>query len=91
MKKPSPGNPRLQTKVTLGYIAILAATLALAILAGMDRAGRPDRRLTPTTGCFASIRPRPHSPHCLILAIDDATFNSLGGVARLPWHVGAGV
>jgi signal transduction histidine kinase len=73
LKKPSP------SKVTLGYVAILSATLALAILAGWtplavaidDYAYDWMFRLDP---------PAATSSHCVILAIDDATFNSMGGV-----------
>jgi signal transduction histidine kinase len=65
--------------VTWGYVAILGATLALAILAGWtalaaeidDYAYDWMFRLDP---------PAAASSHCLILAIDDATFNSMGGV-----------
>jgi len=80
LKKPSsPNNSRPQTKVTWGYVAILGATLALAILAGWtalaaeidDYAYDWMFRLDP---------PAAASSHCLILAIDDATFNSMGGV-----------
>ncbi len=74
MKKPSP------SKVTLGYVAIIGATLALAILAGWtalaaaidDYAYDWMYRLHP---------PAAVSPHCVILAIDDATFSAMGGVA----------
>jgi signal transduction histidine kinase len=74
LKKPSSPN-----KITLGYVAILGATLALAILAGWTAlAAQIDDyaydwmfRLNP---------PAASSPHCMILAIDDATFNSMGGV-----------
>ncbi len=65
--------------MTLGYVAILAATLAVAILLGWSAlAGQIDDygydwmfRLSPPTGGAA---------HSVILAIDDATFNSMGGV-----------
>ena len=73
MKKPSPN------KLTLGYVAILAATLALAILAGWtplaaqidDYAYDWMFRLDP---------PAPAPSHSVILAIDDDTFTSMGGL-----------
>ena len=73
MKKPSP------SKATLGYVAILGATLTLAILAGWTAlAAQIDDyaydwmfRLHPPV-----LRPS----HAVILAIDDDTFNSMGGV-----------
>ena len=73
MKKPSPN------KLTLGYVAILGATLALAILAGWtplaaqidDYAYDWMFRLDP---------PAPAPSHAVILAIDDDTFTSMGGV-----------
>jgi signal transduction histidine kinase len=73
IQKPSPN------KVTLGYVTILSATLALAILAGWTAlAAQIDDygydwmfRLNP---------PAAVTPHCVILAIDDATFNAMGGV-----------
>ncbi len=73
MKKPSP------SRLRLGYVAILAATLAVAILLGWTAlAAQIDdygydwmyRLNPPTGGAF----------HSVILAIDDATFNSMGGV-----------
>jgi signal transduction histidine kinase len=73
LKKPSPN------RLTLGYIAILGATLALAILLGWTAlAAQIDDyaydwmfRLNP---------PSPSPFHSVILAIDDATFNAMGGV-----------
>jgi len=73
LKKPSP------SKATLGYVAILGATLTLAILAGWTAlAAQIDDyaydwmfRLHPPV-----LRPS----HAVILAIDDDTFNSMGGV-----------
>jgi signal transduction histidine kinase len=73
LKKPSP------SRLRLGYIAILAATLTIAILLGWTAlAAQIDdygydwmfRLSPPTSGAF----------HSVILAIDDATFNSMGGV-----------
>ena len=66
-------------KVTLGYVGILGATLALAILVGWtalaasidDYAYDWMFRLHPPTAV---------TPHCMILAIDDGTFSAMGGV-----------
>jgi len=82
LKKPSSSPGRF----TLGYVAILGATLALAILAGWtglaaeidDYAYDWMFRLDPPAG---------GSSHSVILAIDDATFNVMGGVGgyRTMW------
>jgi len=75
-----------QNRLTLGYVAILAATLALAILLGWTAlAAQIDdyaydwmfRLHPPASGPF----------HSIILAIDDDTFNSMGGVGayRTMW------
>ena len=73
MRKPSPN------KRTFGYVAVLAVTLALAIALGWTAfAAQIDEygydwmfRLNP---------PAAAKPHCLILAIDDATYSAMGGV-----------
>jgi signal transduction histidine kinase len=73
LKKPSP------SKLRLGYIAILAATLLVAIVLGWtalaseidDYAYDWMFRLNP---------PPSAAPHSVILAIDDATFTAMGGV-----------
>jgi len=80
LKKPS-SNKRI-----LGYIAVLAVTLAIAILLGWtslaaqidDDAYDVMFRLHPPTAART---------HSVILAIDDATFNAMGGVAgyRAMW------
>jgi signal transduction histidine kinase len=80
LKKPSP------SKLRLGYIAILAGTLAVAILLGWTPfASEIDNyaydwmfRLGPPASAPA---------HSIILAIDDATFNAMGGVGgyRAMW------
>jgi signal transduction histidine kinase len=67
------------TKQTLGYVAVLVAALTLAIISGWTAvAGQIDKyaydwmfRLHPPAG---------GASHSVILAIDDATFNSMGGV-----------
>lgn len=76
MKRPS------LDKRTLGYWAILAATVAVAVLVGYTKlAEQIDDyaydwmfRLNPPAGTPA---------HCMILAIDDATYNSMGGVREI--------
>ncbi|HTR37425.1 MAG TPA: CHASE2 domain-containing protein [Bryobacteraceae bacterium] len=73
MKRPS------LSKQTLGYWGVLAAALLVAIIAGWtplasqidDYAYDWMFRLNP---------PAPAKPHCLILAIDDATYSAMGGV-----------
>jgi signal transduction histidine kinase len=65
--------------VTFGYVAILGASLALAILAGWTAlAAQIDEYAYDWM--FRLDPPAALSPHCVILAIDDATFNSMGGV-----------
>ncbi len=74
MKKPSSLSKR-----TLGYVAVLAVTLAIAIVLGWtalatqidDDAYDWMFRLNPPVSA---------QPHSLILAIDDATFGAMGGV-----------
>jgi signal transduction histidine kinase len=74
LKKPS-----FPSRRTLGYIATLTVTLALAIVLGWTAfAAQIDEygydwmfRLNP---------PAAAKPHCLILAIDDATYSAMGGV-----------
>jgi signal transduction histidine kinase len=81
LKKPSSPN-----KLTLGYVAILGATLALAILAGWTA-------LAAQIDDYAydwmfRLHPPASAPfHSVILAIDDRTFNSMGGVGgyRAMW------
>ncbi len=75
MKKPSSPN-----KITLGYVAILGATLALAILAGWTAVAAAIDDYA-YDWMFRLHPPAATSPHCLILAIDDATFSAMGGVA----------
>jgi signal transduction histidine kinase len=64
---------------TLGYVAVLTAALAVAVVSGWtslatqidDYAYDWMFRLRP---------PTPTPPHCIILAIDDATYSAMGGV-----------
>ncbi len=81
MKKPS-----LSKRTTLGYIAILAVTLALAIVLGWTAlAAQIDD--DAYDWMFRLHPPAPAAPHSLILAIDDATFSAMGGVGgyRAMW------
>jgi len=74
LKKPS-----FQSSRTLGYIAILAVTLGLAIVLGWTAlAAQIDEY--GYDWMFRLHPPAPIPAHCLILAIDDATFSALGGV-----------
>jgi signal transduction histidine kinase len=67
------------SRLTLGYVAILGATLAVAILAGWTAlAAQIDQYAYDWM--FRLEPPAPLSPHCVILAIDDATFGAMGGV-----------
>jgi len=73
LKKPS------LNKRALGYIATLAVTLALAIVLGWTAlAAQIDD--DAYDWMFRLHPPATAEPHSLILAIDDATFNSMGGV-----------
>ncbi len=75
MKKPSVPNRR-----TLGYIAIVAVTLAVAIVLGWTSlAAQIDNDAYDVM--FRLHPPAAATTHSIVLAIDDATFNSMGGVA----------
>ncbi|MGB6940840.1 MAG: CHASE2 domain-containing protein [Bryobacteraceae bacterium] len=73
MKKPSP-NKRI-----FGYAAVLAVTLAVAIVLGWTSlASQID---DDAYDVMFRLHPPPASPpHCQILAIDDATYGAMGGV-----------
>ena len=73
MKRPSP------SKQTLGYWGVLSAALVLAIVAGWTPlASQIDDYAYDWM--FRLYPPAASEPHCLILAIDDATYSSMGGV-----------
>ena len=73
MKKRSP------TKRTLGYAAVVAGALAIATILGWTAlAAQVDN--DAYDWMFRLNPPAPDLPHCIILAIDDATLNSMGGV-----------
>ena len=81
MKKPS-----LSKRTTLGYIAIIAVTLTIAILLGWTAlAAQIDD--DAYDWMFRLHPPASSAPHSLILAIDDATFSAMGGVGgyRAMW------
>jgi len=74
LKKPSP------SKRNLWYVVVLAATLSLAIgLGWTSLAAQIDNDAYDVM--FRLHPPASAKTHCIILAIDDATFNSMGGVA----------
>jgi signal transduction histidine kinase len=81
VKTPSP-----QNRLTLGYVAILAATLAVAILLGWTAlAAQID---DDAYDWMFRLHPPASAPlHSIILAVDDDTFNSMGGVGayRTMW------
>ena len=74
MKKPSFPSSRI-----IGYVAVLAVTLGIAILLGWTSlAAQIDYDAYDVM--FRLHPPAAAPTHCIILAIDDATFNSMGGV-----------
>ncbi|HEV2687075.1 MAG TPA: CHASE2 domain-containing protein, partial [Bryobacteraceae bacterium] len=74
MKRLSPN------KRTLGYAGILAAALSIAVISGMTPlASSIDDYVYDWM--FRLHPPAPASPGSIILAIDDDTYNSMGGVA----------
>ena len=86
MKKPSLLLLLFPNRRTLGYLAILAVTLAFAIVLGWTSLGAQiDDDAYDVM--FRLHPPAPFHTHCIILAIDDATFNSMGGVGgyRAMW------
>jgi signal transduction histidine kinase len=73
LKKP------FQNSRTLGYMAVVAGTLAIAIVLGWTAlASQIDD--DAYDWMFRLSPPAPAQPHSLILAIDDATFSAMGGV-----------
>ena len=72
MKRLSPN------KQTLGYIALLGVALAIAIISGWLATPIDDYAYD---WMFRLDPPAAQKPHCVILAIDDATFSAMGGVA----------
>ena len=73
MKRPPAG------KQTLGYVAVLAAVLVAAIVISWSAvASQIDKYAYDWM--FRLNAPRGGSSHSVILAIDDATFNTMGGV-----------
>ncbi len=73
MKRPS------LNRRTLGYYGIVAAALTVAIISGF---WSPARQIDDYAydWMFRLHAPAPAKPHCMILAIDDATYSSMGGV-----------
>ena len=71
MKRPSP------SKQQVGYIALLGVALAVAIISGWLATPIDDYAYD---WMFRLHPPVSTTPHCIILAIDDATYSSMGGV-----------
>jgi signal transduction histidine kinase len=67
------------SKQTLGYAGIVAASLVVAIVSGWTSlATQIDD--SAYDWMFRLFPPSAAKPHCIILAIDDATFGDMGGV-----------
>ena len=66
------------SKRTLGYVGILAASLVVAIVLGWTSLGQQIDD-SAYDWMFRRYPPAPSKPHCIILAIDDATYNAMGG------------
>lgn len=73
MKRPSP------SKQTLGYIGILAAALAIAVISGRTSLATQIDDYA-YDWMFRLHPPAAAKPHCMILAIDDPTYSAMGGV-----------
>ena len=73
MKRPSP------SKQTLGYIGILAAALAIAVISGRTSVATQIDDYA-YDWMFRLHPPSSVKPHCMILAIDDPTYGAMGGV-----------
>jgi signal transduction histidine kinase len=71
LKRPSP------SKQQVGYIALLGVALAVAIISGWLATPIDDYAYD---WMFRLHPPVSATPHCIILAIDDATYSSMGGV-----------
>jgi signal transduction histidine kinase len=71
LKRPSP------SKQQVGYIALLGVALAVAIISGWLATPIDDYAYD---WMFRLHPPVSTTPHCIILAIDDATYSSMGGV-----------
>ena len=80
LKKPSPDRKTFGSAGrTLGYPAVVAATLALAIVMGWT--GFASQIDDDAYDVLFRLRPPAAAPaHSMILAIDDATFGAMGGV-----------
>jgi signal transduction histidine kinase len=79
-------NPSFRNKRIFGYVAILAATLLVAIALGWTSFGAQIDN--DAYDVLFRLNPPAAAPtHSIILAIDDATFNQMGGVGgyRAMW------
>src|SRR5580704_13498586 len=78
LKKPSL-NKSSSSNRALGYVAVVAVTLAIAIALGWTGfASQIDDDAYDVM--FRLAPPLAAKPHSLILAIDDATYSAMGGV-----------
>ena len=66
-------------KRTLGYVGIISASLLVAIVSGWSPLAEHIDD-SAYDWMFSLFPPKPAPPHCIILAIDDATFGEMGGV-----------
>jgi len=71
LKRPSP------SRWTLGYAGIIGASLAIAIVAGWTGLA-PQIDDSAYDWMFRQFPPADAQPHCIILAIDDATLGAMG-------------
>jgi signal transduction histidine kinase len=71
LKRPSP------SKWTLGYAGIIGASLVIAIVAGWTGLA-PQIDDSAYDWMFRRFPPSAIEPHCIILAIDDATLGAMG-------------
>jgi signal transduction histidine kinase len=69
----------LPSKRTLGYAGVVAASLVIGMVSGWTSlATQIDD--SAYDWMFRLFPPSPTKPHCIILAIDDATYAAMGGV-----------
>ena len=67
------------SKRTIGYVAVVTASLIIAIVTGWLPVADQINDAA-YDWMFSRNPPPPQPPHCIILAIDDATYSAMGGV-----------